>query len=76
MNIKEKILLTKEQETLLIPLYSKTQDGRPAIRLKEEWFFSQSPDLDRLDWFYRLMFRLTGSIQAAQRAQRLLYFTL
>src|SRR5690606_28119876 len=24
-----------------------------GIRLKEEWFFSQSPDLSRLNWFYR-----------------------
>jgi len=47
-----------------------------GIRLKEEWFFSQSPDIERLGWFYRLMFRLSGSIQAAQRAQRLLYYEL
>ena len=47
-----------------------------GIRLREEWFFSQSPDLDRLGWFYRWMFRLASSIQAAQRAQRLLYYTL
>ncbi|MCL4559107.1 MAG: class I SAM-dependent methyltransferase [Chloroflexi bacterium] len=47
-----------------------------GIHLKEEWFFSQSDDLDRLSWFYRLMFRLTASIPAVQRAQRLFYFTL
>jgi O-methyltransferase involved in polyketide biosynthesis len=47
-----------------------------GIHLKEEWFFSQSPDLDRLSWFYRLMFRLSRGIPAAQRAQRLLYFVL
>jgi O-methyltransferase involved in polyketide biosynthesis len=47
-----------------------------GINLKEEWFFSQEPDLNRLSWFYRFMFRLTGSIQAANRAHRLLYFTL
>lgn len=47
-----------------------------GIQLKEEWFFSQSPDIDRLGWFYRMMFRLTASIQAAQRAQRLLYYNL
>jgi O-methyltransferase involved in polyketide biosynthesis len=45
-----------------------------GIRLKEEWFFSQSADIERLTWFYRMMFRLTRSIQIAQRAQRLLYF--
>jgi O-methyltransferase involved in polyketide biosynthesis len=47
-----------------------------GIRLKEEWFFSQSPDIGRLSWFYRTMFRLTASIRAAQMAQRLLYFGL
>jgi O-methyltransferase involved in polyketide biosynthesis len=47
-----------------------------GIRLKEEWFFSQSADIERLGWFYRVMFRLTSSIQVAQRAQRLLYFIL
>ncbi|HZW04774.1 MAG TPA: class I SAM-dependent methyltransferase [Anaerolineaceae bacterium] len=47
-----------------------------GIRLLEEWFFSQSPDIDRLSWYYRLMFRLTRSISAAQRAQRILYFQL
>jgi O-methyltransferase involved in polyketide biosynthesis len=47
-----------------------------GICLKEEWFFSQSPDIVKLDWFYQLMFRLTGSIPAAKKAQRLLYFTL
>ncbi len=47
-----------------------------GIHFKEEWFFSQSPDLDRLGWFYRVMFRLTGSIKAARQAHRLLYFTL
>jgi O-methyltransferase involved in polyketide biosynthesis len=49
-------------------------DEGSGITLKEEWFFGQSPDIDRLDWFYRWMFRLTGSIQAAQKAHRLLYY--
>jgi O-methyltransferase involved in polyketide biosynthesis len=47
-----------------------------GIKLKEEWYFSQSPDLDKLSWFYRSMFRLTSGIESVQRAQRLLYFTL
>jgi len=47
-----------------------------GIHLKEEWFFSQFPGIDRLGWFYRMMFRLTASIQVVQRAQRLLYYTL
>ncbi len=47
-----------------------------GICLKEEWFFKRSPDIARLDWFYRFMFRLTGPFLVAQRAQRLLYYTL
>jgi O-methyltransferase involved in polyketide biosynthesis len=47
-----------------------------GIQLREEWFFSQSPDIARLDWFYRTMFRLTAGIPAAQKAQRLLYYVL
>ncbi len=47
-----------------------------GIHLQEEWFFSRSLDIEKLGWFYRFMFSLTSSIQAAQRAQRLLYFTL
>jgi O-methyltransferase involved in polyketide biosynthesis len=47
-----------------------------GIQLKEEWFFSQSPDISKLAFFYRLMFRLTAPIQAAKRAHRLLYYKL
>lgn len=47
-----------------------------GIRLKEEWFFSQSPDIGKLGWFYCFMFRLTARIPVVQRAQRLLYYTL
>ncbi len=47
-----------------------------GIRLKEEWFFSQSADIPKLGAFYRLMFRLTSGIPMAQKAQRLLYYTL
>ncbi len=48
----------------------------PGIHLKTEWFFSQSADIDKLGWFYRVMFKLTSGIAAAQRAQRLLYYIL
>jgi O-methyltransferase involved in polyketide biosynthesis len=47
-----------------------------GIQLIDEWFFSQSPDIDRLSWFYRFMFRLTAAFPTVQRAQRLLYYTL
>ncbi len=47
-----------------------------GIRLVEEWFFSQSPDIAHLGWFYRVVFRMTSGISAAQKAHRLLYYTL
>lgn len=47
-----------------------------SIHLKEEWFFSQSPDIDRLSWFNRFMFRSTAPFLTVQRAHRLLYFIL
>jgi O-methyltransferase involved in polyketide biosynthesis len=47
-----------------------------SIQLKEEWFFSQSPDIDRLSWFNRFMFHLTAPFLTVQRAHRLLYYTL
>jgi O-methyltransferase involved in polyketide biosynthesis len=47
-----------------------------GIHFKEEWFFSQDPDIDKLSWFYRFMFRLTRNIEVANRAHRLLYYTL
>ena len=47
-----------------------------GIQLKEEWFFSQSVDIARLSWFYRFMFGITKGIPAAQKAQRILYYTL
>jgi O-methyltransferase involved in polyketide biosynthesis len=48
----------------------------PAIRLKKEWYFSQSPEIDRLSGFYRFMFSLTAAFPTVQRAQRLLYYIL
>jgi O-methyltransferase involved in polyketide biosynthesis len=47
-----------------------------SIQLKEEWFFSQSPDIDRLGWFNRFMFRLAAPFLTVQRAHRLLYYNL
>jgi O-methyltransferase involved in polyketide biosynthesis len=47
-----------------------------GIRFIEEWFFSQTPDIQNLTWYYRLMFRLTASIKVAQRAHRLLSYIL
>ena len=47
-----------------------------GIHLKEDWYFSQSPDIQFLNWFYRLMFKLTASIKIVRLSQRLLYYRL
>lgn len=47
-----------------------------GIRLIEEWYFSQSPDIQSMSWFWRFMFWATSAIPAAQKAQRILYFQL
>lgn len=51
----------------------KWADG---IRLKEEWYFSQAEDLNKLGLGYRLGFRLAGLFKTAQKAHRILYYNL
>jgi O-methyltransferase involved in polyketide biosynthesis len=47
----------------------------PGTLLKEQWFFSMSPDLGKLSGLYRLMFRMTGGMKVAREAHRILYYT-
>lgn len=47
-----------------------------GIQFREEWFFVQSPQIAQLAFRYRLMFKLAGLFTAANKAHRLLYFTL
>lgn len=48
----------------------------PDVKLKEEWYFSQSERIARLPFVYRLMFYISGLFQAANKAHRLLYYHL
>jgi O-methyltransferase involved in polyketide biosynthesis len=48
----------------------------PGIRLLEEWFFAQDPDLDRLSLGYRLAYKLAGAFKMVQRAHRIVYYQL
>lgn len=48
----------------------------PGIRLLEEWFFTDDPDLDRLSAGYRLAYRLAGAFRMVQRAHRIVYYQL
>ena len=50
--------------------------GPRGIRLEEEWYFTQAPEIARLGGGYRLAFRLAGLFKAANTAHRILYFAL
>jgi O-methyltransferase involved in polyketide biosynthesis len=47
-----------------------------GIRLKEEWYFTQSEAIETLALGYRLIFRLTGLFLIVRKAHRILYYTL
>jgi O-methyltransferase involved in polyketide biosynthesis len=47
-----------------------------GIRLLEEWFFTQDPDLGRLGPGYRLAYKLAGAFRMVQRAHRIVYYQL
>jgi O-methyltransferase involved in polyketide biosynthesis len=47
-----------------------------GIRLKEEWYFTQSEDLEKLRFGYRLAFRAAELFPAAKKAHRILYYKL
>jgi O-methyltransferase involved in polyketide biosynthesis len=47
-----------------------------GIRLLEEWFFTQDPDLYHLSLGYRLAYKLAGIFKMARRAHRIVYYQL
>jgi O-methyltransferase involved in polyketide biosynthesis len=47
-----------------------------GIRLLEEWFFTQDPDLGRLSLGYRLAYKLAGAFRVVQRAHRIVHYQL
>jgi O-methyltransferase involved in polyketide biosynthesis len=47
-----------------------------GIRLKEEWYFAGAPEVDGLNWGYRIAFRLAGRFRTANLAHRILYLAL
>lgn len=48
----------------------------PGIHLVEEWYFTQDPDLARLNLGYRLAYKLAGAFKMVQRAHRIVYYQL
>ena len=47
-----------------------------GLRLREEWYFTNDPDLDRLNLGYRLAYKLAGVFKMVQRAHRIVYYQL
>jgi O-methyltransferase involved in polyketide biosynthesis len=48
----------------------------PGFRLLEEWYFTDDPDLARLNFGYRVVFRLAGAFKMVQRVHRIVYYQL
>ena len=48
----------------------------PGIRLQEEWFFRQAPEIDRLAAIYRFASWLVGQFPMANRTHRILIYCL
>ena len=44
------------------------------LHLADEWYFTQSPELAKLDRGYRLLFKIMGLFKAAKKAHRILVF--
>lgn len=47
-----------------------------GICLREEWYFTQAKEIDKLGLGYRLAFRLAGLFSMANKAHRILYLSL
>jgi O-methyltransferase involved in polyketide biosynthesis len=47
-----------------------------GIKLKEEWYFTQSEVVDKLGTLYSLSFKIAGLFPVVNRAHRILYYCL
>ena len=48
----------------------------PGIHLIEEWYFTQSEEIRKLDIVYRIIFKIAGLFPMARKAHRILVFQL
>ncbi|MGB2957238.1 MAG: class I SAM-dependent methyltransferase [Anaerolineales bacterium] len=55
---------------------SELETWAPGLRLLEEWYFTDDPDLARLKIGYRLAYKLAGAFKMVQRAHRIVYYQL
>lgn len=54
----------------------EVESWRSGIKVTEEWFFAQSPELPKLSWGFRLGFKIAGMFALANQAHRLLLLKL
>jgi O-methyltransferase involved in polyketide biosynthesis len=54
----------------------KIEKWNNGISLMEEWYFTQSEEIQKLDAGYRIMFKIAGMFLAAKKAHRILVFKL
>ena len=47
-----------------------------GVRLLEEWYFTDDPDLARLPFGYRIAYKLAGAFKMAKKAHRIVYYQL
>jgi len=48
------------------------ESWQSGIQVVEEWYFSQSPEVKKLPWGFRLGFKIAGMFSVANKAHRLL----
>jgi hypothetical protein len=52
----------------------KIEKWNNGISLMEEWYFTQSEEIQKLDAGYRIRFKIAGMFLAAKKAHRILVF--
>jgi O-methyltransferase involved in polyketide biosynthesis len=52
------------------------EEWASGLRLLEEWYFTDDPDLARLSLGYRVAYRMAGAFKMVQRAHRIVYYQL
>lgn len=55
---------------------SKIENWSDGIKLIEEWYFTQSKELEKLNSIYTLAFKVANLFPAAKKAHRILYYQL
>lgn len=54
----------------------KIEKWNDGINLKEEWYFTQSDEINKLSMGYRFLYRFAGMFKTARKAHKILVFQL